>query len=214
MKYLDELKRNWNSFFLSKKNIYFFITILVLLALVLGLFTRFLQYVELRNGFAFDDPILIQFNPIDLTWIIFIMIYGGLVLALISLVKSPQVLTLALLTYLLMVIFRIAAMYTLPLNPPESMLALKDPFVEFFGGGKTLTKDLFFSGHTATSLIFFLTAKNKIIKKIFLFLTVVMGASVLLMHVHYSVDVLIAPLVSFTAFIISKNILKKFEIFS
>ena len=214
MKYLDELKRNWNSFFLSKKNIYFFITILVLLALVLGLFTRFLQYVELRNGFAFDDPILIQFNPIDLTWIIFIMIYGGLVLALISLVKSPQVLTLALLTYLLMVIFRIAAMYTLPLNPPESMLALKDPFVELFGGGKTLTKDLFFSGHTATSLIFFLTAKNKIIKKIFLFLTVVMGASVLLMHVHYSVDVLIAPLVSFTAFIISKNILKKFEIFS
>lgn len=214
MKYLDELKRNWNSFFLSKKNIYFFIAILVLLALVLGLFTRFLQYVELRNGFAFDDPILIQFNPIDLTWIIFIMIYGGLVLALISLVKSPQVLTLALLTYLLMVIFRIAAMYTLPLNPPESMLALKDPFVELFGGGKTLTKDLFFSGHTATSLIFFLTAKNKIIKKIFLFLTVVMGASVLLMHVHYSVDVLIAPLVSFTAFIISKNILKKFEIFS
>lgn len=214
MKYLDELKRNWNSFFLSKKNIYFFITILVLLALVLGLFTRFLQYVELRNGFAFDDPILIQFNPIDLTWIIFIMIYGGLVLALISLVKSPQVLTLALLTYLLMVIFRIAAMYTLPLNPPESMLALKDPLVELFGGGKTLTKDLFFSGHTATSLIFFLTAKNKIIKKIFLFLTVVMGASVLLMHVHYSVDVLIAPLVSFTAFIISKNILKKFEIFS
>ena len=214
MKYLDELKRNWNSFFLSKKNIYFFIAILVLLALVLGLFTRFLQYFELRNGFAFDDPILIQFNPIDLTWIIFIMIYGGLVLALISLVKSPQVLTLALLTYLLMVIFRIAAMYTLPLNPPESMLALKDPFVELFGGGKTLTKDLFFSGHTATSLIFFLTAKNKIIKKIFLFLTVVMGASVLLMHVHYSVDVLIAPLVSFTAFIISKNILKKFEIFS
>ena len=214
MKYLDELKRNWNSFFLSKKNIYFFIAILVLLALVLGLFTRFLQYVELRNGFAFDDPILIQFNPIDLTWIIFIMIYGGLVLALISLVKSPQVLTLALLTYLLMVIFRIAAMCSLPLNPPESMLALKDPFVELFGGGKTLTKDLFFSGHTATSLIFFLTAKNKIIKKIFLFLTVVMGASVLLMHVHYSVDVLIAPLVSFTAFIISKNILKKFEIFS
>jgi membrane-associated phospholipid phosphatase len=91
------------------------------------------------------------------------------------------------------------------------MIALEDPFVEFFGGGKTLTKDLFFSGHTATSFIFYLTSVNKKIKMLFLILTVIMALSVLLMHVHYTVDVVVAPLASFTSYRISKKIIKKFE---
>lgn len=211
MTYFDQMKSNWKIYFSTKKNRLFLGSIIIFLSVILLFFTNFLQVIESRNGFSFRDPILSLFDPIDLTWIIFGMIYGGLVLALFSLLKSPQVFTLAILTYGIMVVFRILAMYSLPLNPPETMIALKDPFVEFFGGGKILTKDLFFSGHTATSFIFFLTALNKKIRIAFLLLTIIMGFSVLLMHVHYAVDVLIAPFVAFTSFYISKKIHNKFD---
>ncbi len=44
-----------------------------------------------------------------------------------------------------------------------NMIILNDPLVEFFGTGQTLTKDLFFSGHTATLLILFLVSEKKIL---------------------------------------------------
>jgi len=211
MNFFDDLKLNWKNYFRVNRNRNFFITVLVLIAITLFFFTNFLQYVETRVGFSFKDPILVLFNPIDLTWLIFAMIYSGLIFALISLFKSPRILSTALLTYGIMIIIRIISMYSLPLNPPETMIALEDPFVEFFGRGKTLTKDLFFSGHTATSFIFYLTSVNKKIKMLFLILTVIMALSVLLMHVHYTVDVVVAPLASFTSYRISKKIIKKFE---
>ncbi len=211
MNFFDDLKLNWKNYFRINRNRNFFISTLIFVSLILFFFTNFLQFVENREGFSFRDPILVLFNPIDLTWLIFAMIYSGLIFALISLFKSPRILSTALLTYGIMVLIRIISMYSLPLNPPENMIALEDPFVEFFGGGKTLTKDLFFSGHTATSFIFYLTSVNKKIKMLFLILTVIMGISVLLMHVHYTVDVVVAPLASFTSYRISKKIIKKFE---
>lgn len=211
MSYISELKSNWKDYFQIKQNKLFFFSVLVFTVVILLTFAQFLQYVEQRDGFSFSDPLLKLFSPIDLTWPIFIMIYSGLVLAIISLLKSPRILSVALLTYGLMVFFRTIGMFSLPLNPPESMIALKDPFVELFGGGKILTKDLFFSGHTATSFIFFLTSVNKKIKSAFLLLTVVMGLSVLIMHVHYTVDVFAAPFIAFTSYYIAKNISKKFE---
>ncbi|MBZ0184348.1 MAG: phosphatase PAP2 family protein [Melioribacteraceae bacterium] len=211
MNFFDDLKLNWKNYFRINRNRNFFISTLIFVSLILFFFTNFLQFVENREGFSFRDPILVLFNPIDLTWLIFAMIYSGLIFALISLFKSPRILSTALLTYGIMVLIRIISMYSLPLNPPETMIALEDPFVEFFGGGKTLTKDLFFSGHTATSFIFYLTSVNKKIKMLFLILTVIMGLSVLLMHVHYTVDVVAAPLASFASYRISKKIIKKFE---
>ena len=67
-----------------------------------------------------------------------------------------------------MVVVRMCAMYMLPLDPPVNMIILNDPLVEFFGTGQTLTKDLFFSGHTATLFILFLVSEKKIYKTIFL----------------------------------------------
>lgn len=53
--------------------------------------------------------------------------------------------------------------------------------------------DLFFSGHTAAPFGFFLFFDDKTAKIIFLIGTVVMGISMLLLHHHYVVDVLAAP---------------------
>jgi hypothetical protein len=84
-------------------------------------------------------------------------------------------------------------MYTVPFNPPLKMIPLADPFVQFFGSGAVLTKDLFFSGHTATLFILFLTAASKKTKYFFLTGTIIAALLLLLQHVHYTVDVLSAP---------------------
>jgi membrane-associated phospholipid phosphatase len=165
---------------------------LLLLGVILTSLANFLNFVETRQGVVLPDPILILFNPIDLTWLIFALIYISIVVALISLLKNPKQLLLTIQVYTLMVAVRIAAMYLLPLEPPSKMIILKDPFVEFFGTGQTLTKDLFFSGHTATLFILFLAAKNKLIKTAFLISTIAVAISVLLQHVHYTIDVFAA----------------------
>ncbi len=164
----------------------------ILLVLVLLALTNFLNHVELRSGAVLADPILALYEPKDLTWITFGFIYLGLLAGIIVLARYPRLLLLAVQSYIVMVILRIAAMYVVPLDPPPGMIPLKDPFVEYFGTGRLLTKDLFFSGHTSTLFLFFLIVPGKGVKLLFLGCTLAVALCVLLQHVHYSADVLAA----------------------
>lgn len=76
--------------------------------------------------------------------------------------------------------------------------------LQLFGKGEILTKDLFFSGHTGTLFLLFLLVENKYLKTIFLAATILVGSAVLLQHVHYSVDVFVAPFVAYGSFRIIK----------
>lgn len=169
-----------------------------------------LQLIEERNGVTFADPILRLFTPIELTWITFTLIYGGLIAAVYHLLAFPENLMLAFRAYILLAIFRMIGMFLLPLNPPENIILLNDPFIQLFGTGDILTKDLFFSGHTSTMFLFFLTARTEVFKYIFLAATILIGLFVLLQHVHYSVDVFAAPFFAYVSYIISKRIKERF----
>ena len=183
---------NWKEFLKEKRNRVELVITFFLLAIVLTFLTNFLNYVEARQGVVLPDPILNLFKPIDLTWLTFALIYISLVAAIATLSKNPKQLMFAIQLYTLMVAVRIIAMFLLPLEPPATMIILNDPFVEFFGTGQTLTKDLFFSGHTATLFILFLVAPKKIIKTMFMISTILVAISVILQHVHYSIDVFAA----------------------
>lgn len=183
---------NWKEFLVLKKNKIELIISFLILAVVLAILANFLKFVEARAGVILPDPILALFDPIDLTWLIFILIYLSLVLAIATLLKNPKQLLFAIQLYTTMVVLRIIAMYLLPLDPPAAMIILNDPFVEFFGTGQTLTKDLFFSGHTATLFILFLVSQKPILKIIFLISTIMVAIAVLLQHVHYTIDVFAA----------------------
>lgn len=191
---------SWNDFLSVRKNKVELVISLILLVLVLTGLARFVNFVEYRPGVAFSDPVLELFNPIDLTWLTFGLIYIALVIAVASLINNPKQLLFALQLYTLMALVRIIAMFLLPLEPPEKMILLKDPFVEFFGSGQTLTKDLFFSGHTATLFILFLVSENKIIKAVFLISTIVVALCVLLQHVHYTIDVVAAVFFTYACY--------------
>ena len=190
---------SWKNFLKDKRNkIEFALTIPLLVLISL---TNFLNYVEARQGVVFSDPILSLFNPIDLTWLTFALIYVSILVAIATLINNPKQLLFAIQLYTLMVAVRIFAMYLLPLEPPANMIILNDPLVEFLGTGQTLTKDLFFSGHTATLFILFLVSEKKVIKSVFLISTIVVAISVILQHVHYSIDVFAA--VFFTMLVIN-----------
>ena len=195
---------NWKEF-LTKRRPEFIITIL-LLVVILFIFPNFLIYVEGRQGVTLADPVLELFNPIDLTWLTFGLIYISLILAILSFTAKPEILILALQSYSLLVILRIMIMYSVPFNAPERLILLNDPFVQFFGSGEVLTKDLFFSGHTATLFLLFLISDKKHFKIFFLISTVLVGAAVLLQHVHYTIDVLVAPFFAYSSYRITKMI--------
>jgi hypothetical protein len=170
------------------------------LVAVLALLARFLVFAEARPGVVLPDPVLALLAPRDLTWLTFGLIYLGLALGVARLSIEPRALVLALQAYVAMVLFRIAAMAVTPLAAPPGMIPLHDPLVRLFGPGTLLTKDLFFSGHTSTLFLLALAVPGRRSKVPFFFCTAAVGVSVLWQHVHYTVDVLAAPLFAYASF--------------
>ncbi len=199
----------WKDSFKEKKITKELIITVIFFVLISGFFTSFLNYNETRTGFTLQDPILRLLTPVDLTAIIFILIYGSVFTALIILIYDPSRLLFALQVYSLVLLIRMLLMYLLPLNPPEGLLPLKDPIVELFGTGKTLSRDLFFSGHVATLFLLFLLFDKKIYKTVFLAFTLLVAAALLFQHVHYTIDVITAPFFVYASYKIVLNFKNK-----
>ena len=169
------------------------------LALTLILFSRFILFVESRRGVVLPDPILASFQARDFTVPIFIIIDGAILLGLVTLARYPRAFLLMLRSYTLLMLVRIAVMYTIPLEPPVGMILLVDPIYSV-GPGTVITRDLFFSGHTATMFLLFLTARRAWVRNIFLLCTLSMAVLLLWQHCHYSVDVFSAPFFAYTCY--------------
>jgi membrane-associated phospholipid phosphatase len=176
---------------------------LVFLAIILFSLAKFLPLNETRPGFSMDDPLLSLFNPVNVTWLTFSLIYLALLIALFSLSFHPVEMLLALQSYTVIGMLRLITIFFLPLNAPQAIIPLKDPFVEFFGGGSTLLRDLFFSGHTSTMFLFFLTCPTRKLRWVYLICTILVAVCVLLQHVHYTIDVVAAPVFAYTGYRIS-----------
>ncbi len=180
-----------------------------ILAPVLFAMTHFLDAVERRRGVTLPDPVLALFPAINLTWVTFLIIYAGIIAGLAVLVQNPRRFLLVFQGYAVMALFRMAAMYLAPLEPPPGIIELRDPFIEFFGGGKTLTRDLFFSGHTSTMFLLFLLIPGTRLRVVYACLTLLVGLCVVLQHVHYTVDVVAAPFFAYGAYSIVVGICKR-----
>jgi hypothetical protein len=160
----------------------------------------FLNRVEERPGIILPDPGLALFTPIDVNWLSFAIIYGGLFIGIAVLLRHPRHLVLAMQTYIVMVIFRIIAMSLVPLEPPATTIDLRDPVVQIFGTGRMLTKDLFFSGHTATLFLVGLSMPTTRLRLLYYVAAVAVAGCVLAQHAHYSIDVFAAPFFAYGAY--------------
>ena len=108
-------------------------------------------------------------------------------------------------SYVIMSISRLVVITAVPLNPPAGLLELKDPISNTFYGMKVVTKDLFYSGHTSTVFLMFLCVKKRKDKITLLAATLLVGFLLLLQHVHYTIDVLAAPVFTFIIYFLVKR---------
>ena len=202
----------WRNSFEEKKFKNELIITIIFFVLISSFFTSFLTYNETRVGFTLNDPILNKLPSIDLTIFIFVFIYLSVLFGLFILIKSPSQLLFAFQIYSLVLLIRLCLMYLLPLNPPNGIIPLQDPFVELFGTGKTLLRDLFFSGHTATLFLLFLVIEKKTYKVFFLISTFLVAIALLFQHVHYTIDIVTAPFVVYASYRIVYLFKKKLEL--
>lgn len=177
------------------------ITTVIVCIAVIAIASRYLQVVEQRQGVVLPDPIHQMVGPYNLTWPTFIVLYGSLITAFIWLRKHPNLMLRGLRAYSILLSLRLLGMYLLALNAPPSMIPLNDPIVQAVASdsGATLTKDLFFSGHTSVMFMAALVMPSLWKRRVFLVLGTLVGVAVVLQHVHYTVDVMVAPMAAITA---------------
>jgi hypothetical protein len=176
-------------------------------AVILPVQASFLLQIERRRGVTLPDPVLSALPPRDLTWPTFAVIYAAIAVGLGILLWSPRALAIGLQSYVVLVLLRIAVMFVTPLDPPPGMIPLEDPIIESMATKSLLTRDLFFSGHTSMLFLLFLAVPvGRFGKAAFLAAMVGVAAGVLCQHVHYTVDVLVAPAFAYASYSIVQRL--------
>lgn len=176
-------------------------TLLGFIAIYLHHF-HYLQVWQQRHGTQLNDIILNQLPPVDFSVLIFIIEYFTLILVILYLLPTPERFLKGVQALLLITFARTMSIYFFSLEPPQGMIHLQDPFANTFLHSKEVfvTKDLFFSGHIATLALLALLPTNQYIKTWSYIAIVVVSVMLLCQHVHYTLDILFAPVVSFVIY--------------
>lgn len=192
---------NWKNAFSNKPFRVKFLISMGLLVVILTSFASILAYIETRQGHAFYDPILNFIKPRDVSDFIFFVTYSTAMVALIYAFLSPYRFLHLIQMYSSLTVLRIITLFFIPLEPPTAIIPLHDEILTntFYAGSENL-KDLFFSGHAATLFLFYFFAQNKVLKVVFLTAALAVSVGVVLQHVHYSYDVIAAPIFAYIAY--------------
>lgn len=184
-----------------------FIIGLILISFILFSLPFFYQAIEQRNGIKFNDYLLEWLPAYDLSLFIFIIIWSMTLLTFSRFRQDPSIFLTFLWGFILINLSRFVSIGLIPLNAPDNLIPIHDPISNHFYGPKFITKDLFFSGHTAAMFLMFLCLKKRIDKALALLATIIIGIAVLLQHVHYTMDVVMAPVITYFIWVGSKKII-------
>ena len=181
-------------------------TVLFTLLLVLLINPFFFNHIQHRNGIELNDWLLNFMPQHDVSMPVFCILWSMVILAFWRAVQEPRFLIVFGWSYLLLAVTRIISISLVPLNLPKGLISLHDPIINLFYGNQLITKDLFYSGHTATMFLIFLCLKNKYDKAYALFSTVAIAVLLLVQHAHYTIDVVAAPFFTYLLYMLSKKI--------
>lgn len=178
----------------------FIITMSILFVVLTG-FASLLAYIETRQGHSVYDPILNFIKPRDVSDFIFFVTYSTALVAIIYAFLSPYKFLHLMQMYGTLTLLRVLTLFFVPLDSPTAIIPLHDEILThtFYAGGENL-KDLFFSGHAATLFLFYFFSVNKVLKYLFLAAAISVSIGVVVQHVHYSYDVLAAPIFAYIAY--------------
>jgi PAP2 superfamily C-terminal len=160
----------------------------------------FFNAIEERNGIRFDDLVLERIPARNVSVAVFFLIWSSCLILIIRIYRDPIMLLTMLWAYNGVTLVRMACITLISLNPPAGLIPLADPITNQFYGQRYITHDLFFSGHTTTVFLIFLCLKKKIDRIYTLFASVVLGILLLVQHVHYTIDVVAAPVFTYALY--------------
>jgi hypothetical protein len=156
------------------------------------------QYSDVRAGNSVKDIILDNL-PVIRTG--FIFTYGALAMwlfILFLLLANPKSIPFTLKSVALLIVIRSLFVIMTHLGPYPNMTKIpQNDILEKFSFGA----DYFFSGHTAFPfLLTLLYWHHKILRHLFLCASIIFAASVLLGHLHYSIDVFAAFFITYAVY--------------
>ena len=162
---------------------------------------RLLFYNRLNDGAVLNDPLLARFNPHNFSVSLFILTYTGVLAFIVYISGLPRLFIPASRAFLLLFVLRVCFILLIPLKPPSDIIFLNDPFVDRVIGFKAqVWNDLFFSGHVADLFFFAFCTSHKILKFFFLAAAILVSAMLVGQKVHYTADVLAAPVFAYACY--------------
>ncbi len=211
---ISNILLSWQNYLNDNRQKQILINTFVFTIINILLFTWFMRLNEHRSGIFFNEPLKDFILPVlDLTWTIFTLTYVNIAIAILIFLKFPFDFLKLLQAYNLLLIFRFLSISIFPLEPPADMIPMKDPIIETIAAHDGfIYKDLFFSGHTATLFLVGLMLKNKLLKFYFYAVTCIVAFMLVKQQVHYSVDVLAAPVFAYICYYITEKYWKTKEI--
>lgn len=153
-----------------------------------------------------NDYLLDWLPVFDLSLWTFVLLYLLIFLGVISLLSYPYQFLVTLQAYVLLTVLRFITILLIPLEPPKNIIELIDPFVQHLFYQQSVTKDLFFSGHTSLLVLLTLAVPSPKIRIVLFMGTFLIASMLLIQHAHYTVDVVLAPLFSWLVFVVAKKL--------
>ncbi|MHA8065094.1 phosphatase PAP2-related protein [Aquirufa sp. ROCK2-A2] len=198
--FINSLRTHWS---IAWKDSFFrwnFIGALAYFAIFPWKADDYFQWIQKREGIQLYDWLLQILPAVNVSYPIFGIIYLSVIYLLCQLLQDPKKFLWFAWAFNLETSLRFITIYCIPLNPPSDLIVLNDPLAEIFiyGENFAITKDLFFSGHTATMVFVWVFLRNRIEKQIAFVLGISLIGFLLLQHIHYSIDIIGA--VGFTLF--------------
>lgn len=182
---------------------------LLLLCALLAMWPWYLAKIEARDGILLNDPLLDALPRHDVSIPVFICLWGAAVLLIVRVQKSPAIYLRFIWAYAFLFISRIISIGLTPLDPPPGLIELRDPLSNYFYGAKFITKDLFFSGHTASICLMALCLVRPLDRWLVFAGTAVVGIGVLIQRVHYTADVVAAPVFAYAVYWLGERFTRK-----
>jgi len=166
----------------------------VIFVAIMLLLPHFFAIIEVREGILLNDWILQGIAAQDCSVTIFIFLWSTSILAIVRCIQQPAIFLRMIYLLIAITLVRVLTISLVPLDPPAGIIHLKDPLTSLTYGGREIfiTKDLFFSGHTSNLFMMYMCFQKKRDKQFALLATIVVATLVLVQHIHYSIDVMVA----------------------
>ena len=203
---IRSLQGGWKHLIKNKRFRWKLIVALICVISVLAYLPFFFQHIQKKEGPHLNDTLLQLVKPADVSIPLFTLLWGMAVFAAVRCYKGPVFMVTFLFGFFFLSLTRLLTITLVPLDPPYGLIPLVDPISNSFYGKDFITKDLFYSGHTSAMFLVAFCMENKYDRIIAFIASFLVGALVLVQHIHYTVDVVAAPFFSYICYFAAKKI--------